>query len=191
MKINGHGQGEILTHSQCELLFTHGLLTPRNRALFGVCLYTGARIKEACSILREDCYFQDSPRHKVILRKANTKGKHSSREIPTHPKLRELLVAHFESSPNWRYSDHVFPGRGGLQHLCPKYASEILKKACLRVRLEGVSTHSFRRTCLTRMSDAGIPLRHIQSISGHKSLSALQNYLGVREEDKIRAIQAI
>ncbi len=29
------------------------------------------------------------------------------------------------------------------------------------------------------MSDAGVPLRHIQAISGHKTLAALERYLGV------------
>ncbi|WP_431193613.1 tyrosine-type recombinase/integrase [Trichocoleus desertorum] len=45
----------------------------------------------------------------------------------------------------------------------------------------GVSTHSFRRTALTRMSSAGVPLRVIQEISGHRSLQALQRYLDVSE----------
>ncbi|WP_431193465.1 tyrosine-type recombinase/integrase [Trichocoleus desertorum] len=44
-----------------------------------------------------------------------------------------------------------------------------------------VSTHSFRRTALTQMSSAGIPLRVIQKISGHRSLQALQRYLEVSE----------
>ena len=34
-----------------------------------------------------------------------------------------------------------------------------------RVGLVGVSTHSFRRTALTQIANAGIPLRHIQEIS--------------------------
>ncbi|MBD2121331.1 tyrosine-type recombinase/integrase [Trichocoleus sp. FACHB-262] len=45
-----------------------------------------------------------------------------------------------------------------------------------RLELVGVSTHSFRRTALTQMSSAGIPLRVIQEISGHRSLQALQRY---------------
>jgi integrase/recombinase XerD len=45
--------------------------------------------------------------------------------------------------------------------------------------MEGFSTHSFRRTALTQMSNAGIPLRVIQKISGHRSLAVLQEYLEV------------
>lgn len=40
-----------------------------------------------------------------------------------------------------------------------------------------MSTHSFRRTALTQMSNAGIPLRVIQEISEHRNLKQLQRYL--------------
>ena len=51
----------------------------------------------------------------------------------------------------------------------------------------GVSTHSFRRTALTQMSNAGIPLRVIQEISGHRNLEQLQRYLEVRDEQVLGA----
>ena len=59
------------------------------------------------------------------------------------------------------------------------------------VQLEGVSTHSFRRTALTQMSDSGVPLRHIQAISGHRTLGALERYLGVTEKQKLNAISTL
>jgi integrase/recombinase XerD len=41
------------------------------------------------------------------------------------------------------------------------------------------------------MSDAGIPLRHIQEISGHQTLAALERYLAVTEKQKQNAISAL
>ncbi len=41
------------------------------------------------------------------------------------------------------------------------------------------------------MSDAGVPLRHIQAISGHKTLAALERYLGVTEQQKETAISTL
>jgi integrase/recombinase XerD len=41
------------------------------------------------------------------------------------------------------------------------------------------------------MSNAGVPLRVIQEISGHKSLSELQKYLEVKPEQKKGAIAAL
>ena len=66
-----------------------------------------------------------------------------------------------------------------------------MRNACKKLELEGVSTHSFRRTALTRMSDAGVPLRHIQARSGHKTLAALERYLGVTEQQKESAISTL
>lgn len=56
---------------------------------------------------------------------------------------------------------------------------------------EGASTHSFRRSALTQMSDAGIPLKIIQEVSGHRSLSQLQNYLEVRDSQVLGAVTAL
>lgn len=56
MKSDRHGQAAILSPAQIELLFSEGLQTDRDRTLFGFCLYTAARIAEACSMQTEDCY---------------------------------------------------------------------------------------------------------------------------------------
>ena len=88
---------------------------------------------------------------------------------------------------------HLFPGRHGLKQIHPSSADRLLREAlqCVGLKEGGFSTHSFRRTCLTTMSNAGIPLRHIQSISRHRSLNALKKYLGVSDQHKESAIAAL
>ncbi len=81
--------------------------------------------------------------------------------------------------------------RGRSEYLTRFMADKILKAACSRVGLEGVSTHSFRRTALTMMSSAGIPLRVIQEISGHNDLGTLQRDLEVTPEQRRLAVAAI
>ncbi len=62
----------------------------------------------------------------------------------------------------------LFPGMRGVSPTLTRFAADkILKGACDRVGLVGVSTHSWRHTALTMMSSADIPLRVIQEISGH------------------------
>lgn len=67
----------------------------------------------------------------------------------------------------------------------PSSADTILREAFVSAGIEGASTHSFRRTALTQMSNAGIALRVMQEISGHSNLELLQRYLEVRRE-KVR-----
>ncbi|MEP1079972.1 site-specific integrase [Leptolyngbya sp. PL-A3] len=42
------------------LSYIEGLPTDRDRALFGICLYTTARVNEACSLHAADVYGTDS-----------------------------------------------------------------------------------------------------------------------------------
>jgi integrase/recombinase XerD len=41
------------------------------------------------------------------------------------------------------------------------------------------------------MHNARVPIKHIQTISGHKTLAALQRYVEVTEQDKEAAISAL
>ncbi|MGK7877317.1 MAG: tyrosine-type recombinase/integrase [Xenococcaceae cyanobacterium] len=191
MKVSSYGQAEILTPEQISSLFTYGFVKPRDRSLFGVCLYTAARISEACTLLRGDVIGVKGIRDKLVIRRIHTKGKRKSREMVIHPKLREYLEEYRQSPDFWPTKSYLFPGRHGFSHIKRGSADRILREACRRLEIEGVSSHSFRRTALTWMSDAGVPLRHIQAISGHSTLGALEAYLGVSEKNKERAISSL
>lgn len=190
MKVNRFGRAEILSPEQINLLFTQGLTNPRDRALFGICLYGAARINEACTLLRGDVVGIKGVRQKLVIRRINTKGKQETREIDIHPQLRAYLED-YQTIPFNQSNPYLFPGRHGRGHLLKTSADRILRQACLKLEIEGVSTHSFRRTALTAMSDAGVPLRHIQAISGHRTLAALERYLGVTEKQKQNAIASL
>lgn len=192
MKIDRHGRAKILTNAEIELLFHRGFVInpPRDRALFAVMLYTACRVNEAVQILVRDIYGSHNRiRSRLILRKKNTKGKLATREIPVINELRYWL----EQYPTPPYQGYLFPGqtRQGRRYLHPDSAAWILREACKRVEIEGVSTHSFRRTALTQMSNAGIPLRIIQEISGHRTLDELYKYLEVGEAQLIGAVNSL
>ena len=181
MKVSGNGQGKILTQDELQRLFTEGLLTPRDKALFGICLYTGCRVSEALALLTTDIRGQT-----ITFRKSTTKGKLKTRIVDVQPGL-AILLQDYQAKP-----EALFPGRRGVTEKLTRFAADkILKDACDRIGLLGVSTHSFRRTALTMMSSAGVPLRHIQEISGHNDLGTLQRYLEVTPEQRKQASAAI
>lgn len=181
MKVAGNGQGKILNSDELRLLFTEGFVSPRDRALFGICLFTGCRVSEALALQTIDIRSGT-----LTFRKSTTKGKLKTRVVDIQPGLAQLL-AEYQPSPG-----ALFPGmRGVSEHLTRFAADKILKTASVRVGLLGVSTHSFRRTALTMMSSAGIPLRVIQEISGHNDLGTLQRYLEVTPEQRRKAVAVI
>ena len=186
MKVNGNGQGKILTTDELRLLFTEGLLKPRDRVLFGICLFTGCRVSEALALQTTDIKGGT-----LTFRKSTTKGKLKTRVVDIEPGLAQLL-AEYQNQMVSTKSGALFPGMRGRSPTLTRFsADKILKAACLSVGLVGVSTHSFRRTALTMMSSAGIPLRVIQEISGHNDLGTLQRYLEVSPEQRRSAVAVI
>ncbi|HWO39937.1 MAG TPA: site-specific integrase [Candidatus Acidoferrum sp.] len=51
---------------------------------------------------------------------------------------------------------------------------------------EHIYLHRFRKTCVTRWQEAGVPIRTIQHYLGHKNLETTALYLGVSDSDKMR-----
>jgi integrase/recombinase XerD len=70
----------------------------------------------------------------------------------------------------------IFPGQAG-QPLSVRGAQVAITKLAEKVGIEGVSSHSFRRSALTAAHATGLSLREVAEISGHRSLAALEKYL--------------
>ncbi|MEG3923139.1 hypothetical protein [Microcoleus sp. POL10_C6] len=104
-----------------------------DRALFSVCLYTAARIAEACTLRIADAYTPEGEvRSDIIFRKANTKGKLATRCIPVIEDLRVLLV---------RY--HPTPG----QPLNNRAGSERTKEFRAVAKVSGSQAGTDQRSC--------------------------------------------
>lgn len=182
MKIKRHGKAKVLNPSELARLMHQLKKKPSDACLFAICLFTGCRISEALQLTTSDI----TSTH-IIFRKDTTKGKLKTRCVPITPLLRPYLDCYHP-----RRAGFMFPGKcGNFSWLSRNTADRKLREACRQVEIEGVSTHSFRRTALTYMYRAGIPLRTIMEISGHTNLATLQVYLDVLPEDVEKALYAI
>lgn len=183
MKVNGYGQAKILNPGEIKRLFGELNKNPRNSCLFAICFFTGCRISEALQLETTDIKDEE-----IVFRRSITKGKLKTRVVPIHPGLRSYLDAYQPKK-----SGPMFPGQTGRgnKFMARATADRIFRLACARLGIEGASTHSFRRTALTHMSRAGVPLRHIQEISGHSDLATLQKYLEVTPDEVKKAIAFI
>jgi integrase/recombinase XerD len=182
------GKAKILTEKEISDIF-RVLGNSRDQALFALGMYTGLRIAEIIG-LRYDQVFRASGGVRNLLKVIRSKKKNTVySEIPIHPKLRNRLQSYHKQHDR---SQWLFPSDDSATgHLERVRAHYILRDAFDSLRLQDASTHSMRRTCLTNMSRAGVPLRTIQDISGHASLSQLQEYLAVDPADKQRAINLL
>jgi len=165
-KNNRSGKAAILKPEQLEKLFSE-LRSERDRFLFGICYFTASRITETLKLKREDIVGQT-----ITFRRGNTKTK-ETRQAQMHPTLVKLMEAY-----ELPQQGVIFPGRHGQGRLTRQGADWILRGACDRLGLTGVSTHSFRRSFVTQMIAEGKTPAQIQRYTGHKSLGSLLHYFG-------------
>jgi integrase/recombinase XerD len=184
LKNNRHGKAKVLNPSELSRLMTELKKKPVDAALFAICLFTGCRISEALQLTTEDVNTEW-----ITFRKNTTKGKLKTRTVAVSPMLKPYLEVY---TPK-KQLGFMFPGQIGRKSawMTRNTADRKLRQACARVGIDGVSTHSFRRTALTYMYRSGIPLRTIQEISGHTNLFTLQGYLDVLPEDVVLAVGSI
>ena len=177
MKVNGNGKAAVLSPVQLKTLFKYGFKCPRDRALFGIMFYTGCRVSEALHLKCADVFVTH-----IVFRKSITKGKLDTREVPISPDLAAILC---DYKPRGVF---MFPGSSyDVETLSRSTADRIIRSAFERLKIKGASTHSFRRTALTTMHNAGVPLGVIQKVSGHRKLEQLARYLEVSDEQLYQA----
>jgi integrase len=103
--------------------------------------------------------------------------KRSGRTIPVHPELVAALAAWRNIAPK---SDHVIASeRGGRMQ--PLSIVVWFNRAFKNIGLKGCSSHSGRRTFVTRAArivhKAGGSLRDVQLLAGHRSIQTTQRYI--------------
>ena len=178
MKINRFNRARVLTTAELDALHAH--LPGPHAVVASVLRRTGSRVSEALALTWQ--YVTPSS---VILIAPTVKGKTKTRAIPLHPLLAEELDAwKLVVNPDNNPEQWLFPGRHAGEHMTRRAFDHALRKAVEELGLQGTSTHSFRRSFLTSCSQNGVPLRNIQSISGHSNLQVLANYIEVSDADK-------
>jgi integrase/recombinase XerD len=101
----------------------------------------------------------------------------SGRLVPIHRDLREALVTWRQTS---MASSHVISSERG-RPMTPVSIVNWFARAYRAVGLDGCSSHSGRRTFITRAArlvhKAGGSLRDVQLLAGHRSIQTTQRYI--------------
>ena len=175
MKVDRHGRARVLNPEELDALLD-AAPSPRYRCLWAIQRWSAARIGEALALRWADingC---------ITYRRANTKMG-ETRQVPCSNRLATELAAYrdvwaIEHGHPPNRDEVLFPARGSTTSPMSKQAADMaLRKACKDLGLEGVSTHSFRRSFATGALRRGADLPTIQLITGHRSLAGLSPYL--------------
>lgn len=186
MKIDRNGKARALTDAELDQLLA-AAPSPRYRALWSVQRWTAARVSEALALRWADV-------NGCLTYRAATTKTGRTRQVPICPALREALTAYRAS---WA-AEHghapapgeaLFPAAASTETPQSRQAADkALRQTCQRLGLEGVSTHSFRRSLAQAAVGRGVALHVVQRLTGHKSLGSLGEYLEATEAEVLAAI---
>lgn len=168
---------EVLSGSEVVRLF-EAIEAPKYRAIVMTTYGAGLRIGETCSLEIGDI---DSKR--MVIRIRDGKGGRD-RYAMLGDRLLEGLREYFRlvrpAGP------HLFPGERPGTAVSPDSVRAVLKKAVVKAGItKHVTPHILRHTFATHILEAGVDIRTIQALLGHRSIRTTQIYAQV-STDTIR-----
>lgn len=152
---------------------------PKHRAMLLVAYSTGLRVAEICALRPEDV---DSRRMVIDVR--GGKGK-KDRVVPLSPRLLGELRAYWRLR---RPRPYLFPGADPARPIARDTFRGVCRSAARRAGIQKrITPHTLRHCFATHMLEAGVDVRTLQMLLGHRSLSTTCVYTHVSTE-KIRSL---
>jgi integrase/recombinase XerD len=172
----------------------------RDRAMLLMTFYAGMRIAEVAATKIKDVLAADGTiKHEINLTAEQTKGKHS-RTVVVPEKLRKEIHAYLLTRYNNKelialnYSDAIncplfaTQKRNGFDRNTACYHFHMLYKAA---GIDGASSHSGRRSFITKLSAKSVPLKVLMELAGHRQMQTTQRYIDVTADMKRAAVELV
>jgi integrase len=182
--LNGEQQKDSLLYSECEQEFLNNSPeTLRTYAVLSIDL--GLRLKEFRALCTQRIRFSPAPGAplgyvEVRAFQDPLKSHYSNRDVPLTARARRIL----EQISKDCYTATLFPiPKSTVQHQ--------MQRTCRKLKLEGLSLHSFRHTFGTRLGEAGASALVVKQLMGHSSITVSQRYVHKLTESVERAMAAM
>lgn len=138
-------------------------------ALLATTYAAGLRVSEVVGLRVSDI---DSQR--MVIRVRQGKGR-KDRYVMLSPRLLGILRTYWRAK---RPADWLFPGNPRTKPMVTRSANRVCREAVLRAGLtKQASVHTLRHSFATHLLEAGVDVRTIQLLLGHRSLKTTAGYM--------------
>ena len=162
----------------------------RDETIILTSFYAGLRAIEIAALKYADVYDeQGSVRDQFTLRATQSKGGRT-RTVYIGSKLKRALKEYQASIVRNKEDMPLFPSQKGghfsANTMCQLFLD--IYKAC---GLRDASSHSGRRTYITKLANKGIGVRLLAELAGHSHISTTQRYIDVNAEQLKEAVELL
>lgn len=146
------------------------------------------RVAEISSLKVTDVLNRDrSVKDSINLRPEQTKGS-SPRTVHLPKKLQEELAVYVKRVALCR-EDPLIPSQKSRSGFNPNSLCSTVKHWYNLAGIDNGSSHSGRRSFLTKLASLGVSARVLQELAGHRNLATTQRYIDVNDEMKKVAVE--
>lgn len=185
-------QAKVLNEKEQQRVFraaAHTRNAERNTLMLMLSYYAGMRACEISSIKVSDCIDENGNTHgQVYLAAEQTKG-NDAQVIYFNSKIQKAIKRYVESK-RLHGSSYLFVTERGT-HFSSATIQQALKNIYLDAGISNASSHSGRRSMLSKMSEMGISVAVIQRVARHKHLSTTQRYIEVSSDKLAAAVELV
>lgn len=182
------GQARTLTDQEFALLLERVANRPhaeRNLLMLKLLHGSGLRVGELAALHVSDVVNIDgSIRDQIILKAEQTKG-HRGRVVWLNEKLKIELQDYIRKIDKTGY---LFRTQK-RDHFTANTLQAVITNLYRRAGFAGCSSHTGRRSFITKLASAGVSARVLQELAGHRNLVTTQRYIDVTDAMKRRAVE--
>lgn len=162
----------------------------RNRTMLLLTHYCGMRVSEIANLKKADVVNSNGEINDVIYLKAEqTKGS-DSRRVFLNKKAKALLKRYINADLSVIRSDHLFTTQKCKQ-FSPNSLTQLFKRLYEQVGMQNATSHSGRRTFITKLANSGVGVRVIAELASHKSIQTTQRYIDINDELCSNAVELV
>lgn len=183
-------QARVLTQQDLHKLLAHCATTrnaARNRCIVLLQHYAALRISEVAALkLHNVLHANGTLKDELRFTAAQVKeGRAACVQIS--PKLRAELQEFLGTISTKEHSAALIAsGRTGT-HFNVNALTQVVNALYKNAGIAGGSSHSGRRTAITRLANMNVPVRQLQAFARHANIATTQRYIDVNDE-QLRAV---
>ena len=193
------GQAQTLTDTKLNQLFrliSLGNHAERNNTVIALSHFLALRAKEMASMVISDVIDTDGAIRDVLrLQASYTKGR-KHRDLPlSNPKLRKYLqqwVDFRRNNDGCLFNHHApfFVSQKGLA-FSPNSMSRMINNVYRKNGFDGCTSHSGRRSAITKLVNKGISLNKVKVIAGHSNIQTTMRYVDTNPDELGEIMKAL
>lgn len=195
-KNNREGQATVISDGEYLTIKNH-FVNPKHKLIVDIAWWTGERMGAVCKLPVKAVFdIKGQPLTHITFpkstRKASPNGERKTRQVPVHKNLRATLREYWQlHKPD--IDSCLFPGSKDDVPIQFQSFDDAFRIALRKAGMEnmGISTHSFRRSFITKLARKGIAVSKIQKLTGHADLKVLSRYIEISDDELAEAIAVL